>query len=90
MTQSPLPYLPDHVHWTRDAAAGEPADLLIEGDVDGVEKRGDLVEAAVVRGRALPEPRSIQVNGGSAIPSPCHLLLQLFPGRELTTQVNLG
>ena len=79
----------DHVGRAREDAAGRREQVLVEGDVDGVEERRDLVERPVVEGAALPEPRAVEVERGAACARGLGARDQIVPRRQPTSEVAL-
>ena len=72
-----------------DGGAGERADVLVEGDVDRVERRGDRVERTIVEAGALPKPRAVHVRGRPDRMRPIDLGDEVVPRRQLSTEVAL-
>src|SRR5919108_4085732 len=89
MPPAPEACLVDHVLGPCERGPGEAPETLIEGDVDGVEQRGDVGGRAVVVRRALPDARTVEVNGRAPAPHRCDLLLEVGPLGKASTDLPL-
>ena len=90
VSATPDARLGDRVRVPGQTAAGEPAQPLVEGDVDRVEERADLRGCPRVVGGALPEPRAVQVHRRSRPPHELHLRFQIRPLGQATADLALG
>src|SRR5438270_13336444 len=51
----------DEIGWAHEHGAGEGVEDLVKGDVDAVERGGDLCVRPTVEGGALPKTGAVQV-----------------------------
>ena len=85
----PLPHLADDLGRTGDAAAGQRADALVEGHVDGVEQGGYVTGRPPVAGSRLPQPRPVQVRRRASLVRPRDLGPQVIEDRLLAADIAL-
>ena len=89
MSPSPNARFGDELLGTRDYAAAEAAEPLVERDVYGVEQRCDLrVRTLVIRGR-LPDPGTIEMRRGASSVCPVDLADEVVPLRKPATDLSL-
>ena len=89
MTHPPDTGLVDHVLRSREHAAAESAEVLVERDVDAVEQRRDIAKRTAVEGLTLPQPRAVEVQRDAVRPRPLRLGDEASPRRKLTAEVAL-
>lgn len=90
MPASPDTRLGDKVRGSRKYAARQPAQSLVERDIDRVKGRGELRVAAPIEGRRLPDPGAVQMNRRAAVAGPPELCDKIVPSRQLTADLALG
>jgi hypothetical protein len=88
---SPLPdaRLGDQRGIARERGTRDPAEALVERDVDAVEQPRDLAVRPPVVGLRLPEAGSVEVHRDVPLPGPSDLGDEVVPGRQEATDLPL-
>ena len=81
--------LGDKVLRSCECAAGWGTKIFVEGDVDGIEVRRDLVKWSLVEEAALPKSRSIEVEECAASSCGCTRGDEIVPDRQPAAEVSL-